>query len=339
MTISIHTFELTLKPMQKYDELRLLAYAKAEGSHRIFKGKNDSDYRNVYVDEALKRFGIKVEFHELFWLDQNAIKVIVNPSKVLGGDDIPKLWKPTSRNIKTLLKRLKAHIKDYFDSKCKLNDFELSRVDLTANVDVGSRDMVSNYIKIMHSLGKVKGYSPKYKKTNKRIDKSLSFDLKSKARCIEFSVYDKEAQSGRKEAKGILRIEIRLINIKIKEGNTAEQIMELSSRSRKIFMNHFQCVVPRGDYYTKKQAVALIEDKISTMVSDIRARKNILAKMKELIELIPVKKSLYLAQKTMDYREKERLLSAFAELNVSPITISKNMKIKHLKSLYSFLDK
>ena len=75
------------------------------------------------------------------------------------------VWKPTDRNIKALLRKLKAQIKDYFDSEYKLNDFKLTRIDYTVNIDIGCRKNVSDYIKILHSMGKVKGFVPKYKKS------------------------------------------------------------------------------------------------------------------------------------------------------------------------------
>lgn len=338
MIFSPHTFELSINLSQvKYDALRSLAYVKSEGSHRIFKTDNKSDYCTVHVDEALSSCGIKVEYHDNF--SRYRIKFIVNPSKVLGGDDVPKLWKPTDRNIKVLIRTLKAHIKDYFESEYMLNDFSLTRIDFTANVDVGNRENVSNYIKVLYNLGRVKGFAPKYKKSDKRIDRTLSFDLKGKSRNIEFSAYDKEAQSKKKAAKGILRIEIRLMKVEVKnESDIAKQIKQLSKRSKEIFMNFFQMVVPRGDYYCRKQVAILIEDNIAKIVTDKRARENMLGKMNELLELIPIKKSLYLAQKAMNYRHIDRVMETFAELNVSPVTLSKNMKMKHLKSLYSYME-
>ena len=99
MIYSPHTFELSIYPMEfKYEELRSTAYAKAEGSHRIIKLTDKTGYYNVHVDEALVSSGIRIEYHDKFI--RRSIRLIVNPSKVLGGDDIPKLWKPTDRNIK-----------------------------------------------------------------------------------------------------------------------------------------------------------------------------------------------------------------------------------------------
>jgi len=325
MIISPHTFELSLRLNDReHETLRAEAYVKAENSHRMYEDKRLA-YWNIHVDETLAPNGIRIEYHDSFLY--NIIKFIVNPSKLLGGDDIPKLWKPTDRNIKALLKRLKVHIKAYFDGKFKLNDFAITRIDYTANINVGSRKNVSDYIKILHGLGRVKGFAPKYKKSNKRIDKALSFDLKSKSLCAEFSAYDKEAQSGKAAARGILRVEIRLMKVAVKGGSVSEQIKGLAKLSTETFMDFFQRVVPRGDYYTKKQAVTLIEDGIAAIVPNKRERNNTLERMKALLELIPTKKSLHLAQKELNYRHISRLMEAFAELNVSPVTIPKSVKL------------
>lgn len=339
MIISPHTFELSLDLLQpKYEELRDAAYENAKGNHQMGKSNSKSgDYCTVHIDKALASRGVTVEYHESFL--QHSVKLIVNPSKVLGGDDIPKLWKPTHRNIKALIRELKVYIKDYFRSEYKLNDFKPTRFDFTANIDVGSRENVSNYIKILYNMGKIKGFAPKYLKTNKKINKKYSFDLKSKSIGAEFSAYDKEAQSNLKAAKGILRIEIRLLKVKAKGGKTSEYIKELSKASREIFMDFFQRIIPRGDYYTKKQAVAIIEDKMVALVSNKRERDNTLSRMKSLMELIPKKKSIRLAQKALGYRDIERIMTSFARCNVSPVTIPKSMKLKHLDSLYSYFEK
>lgn len=60
-------------------------------------------------------------------------------------------------------------------------------------------------------------------------------------------------------------------------------------------------------------------------------------KMLRLLALIPEKKSLYLAQKAMNCRNTEKVMVAFAKINLSPVTISKQHDMKHLKSLYEYL--
>lgn len=108
-----------------------------------------------------------------------------------------------------------------------------------------------------------------------------------------------------------------------------QYLYSLAANSRDIFLDTFTHVVPCGDYYKKKEAVKLIEDNIS--------QKKHREKMLRLIELIPKKRSLYLAQKEMNDRNIDKIMEMFAELNVSPVTISKRHNINFLKNLYSYL--
>jgi len=238
-----------------------------------------------------------------------------------------------------MLRKLNGHIEDYFDSKYSLNDFKLTRIDFTVNIDVGDRKNVSAYIKVLHNIGKVKGFSPKYGKYVDRIDPDLSFDLEGNSNGVEFAAYDKEAEAKREkakreEAKGILRVEVRIKNSKAirrytKETVTSKQLKSLVFDSKDIFLETFTSIVPFGDYYKKKEAVKIIEE-------NIPKRKH-REKMLRLIELIPEKKSLYLAQKEMNDRNIDRVMEMFINLYLSPVTISKRHKMKTMKSLYWYL--
>ena len=59
--------------------------------------------------------------------------------------------------------------------------------------------------------------------------------------------------------------------------------------------------------------------------------------MLRLLELIPAKKSLYLAVKEMGDRNIYKVAEAFEGINVSPVTISKRHDIKKLDSLYNYM--
>ena len=208
MIYSPHTFEITLNlDTDKFKKLLDKRYGKAKGSNQLYH-KNDK-----YYDHALTDHGIKIFYDDSIY--KKKIKFVVNPTRMLGGNDIKKLWKPNEDNISKLLRKLKRHIEDYFDSKYKLNDFKLTRIDFTVNIDVGDRKNVSAYIKILHNIGKVKGFAPKYNKNDERIDPDLSFDLEGNSNGVEFTAYDKEAevkQNGKEltqfkqeEAKGMYK--------------------------------------------------------------------------------------------------------------------------------------
>ncbi|MBB5335631.1 hypothetical protein [Pectinatus brassicae] len=327
MIYAPHTFELSLiLNTSDFGKWKNNAYKNAEGNYRLYR-KN-----NIIRDDAFKDKGVKIEYHDNTF--KKKIKLIVNPTKLLGGNDIKKLWKPNNGNILELLRKVKIYVKAYFDAEYKLGDFKLTRIDFTVNINVGDKKSVSAYIKVLHNIGKVKGFKPKYDKNDKKIDNDLSFDLDGNSNGIEFTAYDKEAASEKKEAKGILRAEVRLKKQKAickytDETATAKQIKQLAKNSEKIFLEIFSHIVPYGNYYKKNKAVQLIEDNISKQKSR--------TKMIQLIELIPKKKSLYLAQKEMNDRNIDKIMIMFAEINVSPVTISKRQKISSLKNLYSYL--
>ena len=88
-------------------------------------------------------------------------------------------------------------------------------------------------------------------------------------------------------------------------------------------------IIPYEGFYKKDKAVDIIWENIK----DNRLRRRML----RLVALIPEKKSLYLAQKAMNYRNIEKVMEAFAEINVSPVTISKRQDVQYLKNIYRYL--
>jgi len=327
MIYSPHTFEITLNlDTSRFDKLKARASKKAKRENLLVQDKNkDIDY--TLIDK-----GIKIEYPNDIY--KKRIQFIVNPSKLLGGDDVKKLWKPNADKITRLLHKLEKSIDNYFDSKYSLNDFNLTRIDFTVNIELESREYVLAYIKVLRNIGKVKCFSPKYDKNDPDIEKELSFDLKGNSNGVEFTAYDKEAQSKRKEAKGILRVEVRLTKPKTirkyaEEATTSKQIMSLAANSSHIFLDTFSHVVPRGDYFKMKDAVKLVKNNIH--------KKKHREKMLRLIKLIPTKKSLYLAQKGMNDRNIDKVMEMFKELNLSPVTLSKRHSMNYLESLYVYL--
>ena len=346
--ISIHTFELTLETNAKnFNYLLSSAYKMAKkDKHRLGHSTRHTS-NDVRVDDALASKGIMVEYHNHEF--RKTIRLRVNPSEVLGGSDL-KLWKPSTHNVEELIEKLNEHIDDYFNSNYTLDDLILSRAELTANLDVGKKN-VPAYINLMHKIGRVKGFSAKYGKPDYAIGgikKEHSFDLESKTNGIAFTLYDKAADlrdKGKKEkakkAEGILRAEVRLKKRKAVQAamrefdnpdylTTEEQIALVSKNCRQIFLDTFAAIVPYGDFYKLKEAEQLIN------ISDLKTKRK--DKMMKVLKLVPRKKSLYLAFKEAKVRDKYEMLRWFAQLNVSPITISKREGLKHLKNLYDYLE-
>ena len=345
--ISIHTCEFTLQTnYKKFNYLLSSAYKKAKKHHRL---GNSTKYKsgNVKVDEALGSKGITIEYHNYEY--RKMIKVIANPSKVLGGNDL-KLWKPTSRNIDEFLDLLNEYLEDYFDSEYELNDFLLTRIDFTSNFKVG-KTLVPEYISTMHKLGKVTKFKPKFDKTYYSSHpevKETSFDLIGKTNHIEFTIYDKESDFKNhekpelaKKAKGILRSEVRLSKRPaIKESlseytsytnlTTEEEFTLLALNSYKIFLKWFIYIIPYGHFHTLKNAEKIVSN---SNFSNPKKKK-----MLRLLRLISEKKSLYLAVKELNTRNISEVIKCFEKLDLSPITISKHKKISSLPNLYDYIN-
>ena len=136
------------------------------------------------------------------------------------------------------------------------------------------------------------------------------------------------------ESEGILRVEVRLTKQKAIRDyaditDVRKQIEILSEHREEIFMDIFARIIPFGDYYKKDKAVEIIRRE----VEDSTLRR----KMLRLVALIPEKKSLYLAQKSMECRNIEKVMDAFARINLSPVTISKRKNIRYLENIYEYL--
>ena len=247
-----------------------------------------------------------------------------------------------------LIHKLDRCVHNYFGLKYSLNDFNLKRMILMADIDVSSREKVSAYIKVLQRIGKVKGFSPL---NYDCLDDGIGFCLDGNSNGIQFLIYDlmgllisqhrktgtnhKKLKHVMKKSEGVLRVEVRLTQQKTvrhytNEIDTSKQLADILENSREIFLAAFVRVVPFGAFHKKDTAIKFIQKEVQDMT--LRRR------MLRLMALIPEKKSLLLAQKALSYRRIDDVMETFAKINVSPITISKRHDVKHLKCLYSYLD-
>ena len=323
------TFELTLiLDTDKFQKVFTRAGNKAEYV--------DDD---KYVDQSLMSKGIIVTYRDKQY--KKKIQLTVNANVILDGDV------PCQDNADKLVSKLEKRINTYFGSNCQLDDFNLSKMYLITDIDVRSRENVSAYIKVLKRIGKVKGFSPS---RDDDISGGIGFSLEGNSNGFAFRIYDlkgwlkeklKEADSWRKPLKemidkpgNILRADVRLMKSQAFRACTdrcvaSEQIADLCSKGQKIFLDVFKWIVPFGDFYKKGEAV----DLICKQVSDLKTRRRML----RIVALLPEKKSLLLAQKALNYRRIDEVMSAFAYYEVAPVTISKRHDIKKLDNLYKYL--
>ena len=249
-------------------------------------------------------------------------------------------------NTDKLLRKLGKRISKYFDHKYKLDDFTLSGVTLTLDIAIGSRERVFDYLKVLQRVGKVKGFSPV---SYNCFDSKASFCLSGNSNAIDFLLYDleqsltdqlqdsgmghKKIKSVSSHTQGILRAEVKLtkpkaVRVYTNAEDTAGQIVELMKDRQQIFLDAFARIVPFGAFYTMTAAVEIVRSE----VKDSTMRR----KMLRLLTLIPEKRSLHLAQKAANCRDIDKVMEAFARIDLSPVTIAKRHGIKHLENLYSF---
>lgn len=300
--------------------------------------KNDylDENGKEYIDRSLESKGIVVTYRDSQY--KKKVKLSVN-SKLLLDCDNPEPDK--------IARKLEKRIGEYFDHKYQIEDFTLSGMILSKDIDVHNQENVLAYLKVLQRIGKVKGFSPSSYDCFDDID---SFCLDGNSNGIDFLLYDlesyvekrhREARDGRKklkrmlkESEGILRAEVRLTKPKAIRDYTdavevGGQIVALLEKCQDIFLDIFTRIIPFGDFYKKGKAEEIIWQEIM----DNRLKRRML----RLVTLIPEKKSLYLAQKATNCRNMEKVMKSFAKINISPVTISKRQDVKYLENLYTYI--
>ncbi|GHV13457.1 hypothetical protein FACS1894219_08290 [Clostridia bacterium] len=311
----------------------------ADKFEKIFsRACNSAEYsdEDEYVDKSMLNKGITVFYRDSQY--KKKIKLAVNPAWLLDSNEA---------NPDKLIRKLEKRIDDYFNSKYQLNDFKLTGMHISTDIDVRDREKVAAYMKVLQRVGKVKGFSPP---SEHRIDDDISFCLDGNSNGIEFAAYDlerlmkeqtgdtdydrKQLKAITKKAEGLIRANVRLTKPKAiraytDEPGTAGQIADLSDKSKNIFLDTFMRVVPFGNFHKKDEAVEIIRREVT---DNILKRK-----MLRLLELIPEKKSLLLAQKALNYRDIDFVMATFGTIKLSPVTISKRHDVRKLDNLYKYM--
>lgn len=320
------TFELSMVlDAEHFQEVLAMAYSKSERLQEVEEG---------YIDLSLASKGITVIYRDSQY--KKKVRLLVNPCLVVDDPD----------NADKLVRKVGKRISEYFNHRYQVEDFTLSGANLIADVDVGNRENISAYLKVMRRVGKVKGFAPA---SFDFLDDVDSFCLTGNSNDIDFLLYDlgtaimsqrKNADTGRKalkvvskQVRNILRAEVRLTKPKAIRAytdadNVCGQIVELVKNRQQVFLDTFARVIPYGDFHKKDAAMEIIRREVS---DNIMRRR-----MLRLLALIPEKKSLYLAQKEMNCRNVEKVMEAFTKIGLSPVTVSKRHEVKHLENLYSY---
>jgi len=266
------------------------------------------------------------------------IRLIVTPGVLVNSGDLVALWEPCEKKISKMIRELDDCIERYFANKHKLNDFKLSNIIIAKNTKLESFEKVSAYLGFIINIGRIKGF----KRLSK--NKAIRYELVGVSNGIEFSAFNMELDikqsypnaknKVKKKAVGVLCFEIRLMTQKAickytNKNKTSAMIIELAEKCFEIFANTVIKVIPYGDIYKKNKAVKIVESNLKNTA--------IRRKMLRLLELIPKKKSIYLAQKELGSRYIDEVMAEFYDLKLSPVTLSKRQKLEFLENLYNYL--
>ena len=305
--------------------------------HKLFARALDrnsymEENEEEYIDQSKAEKGMTVIYRDSQY--KKKVRILVDLGVV------PKDDHDMERSIRKLDKR----VTEYFGFKYRLDDFAISGIVLSADIDVGTHENVVAYLKVLHRIGRVKGFSPS---DYDCFEEGEGFCLDGNSNGIRFRIYDlgsllkrrlqrvdadrKKLKSAIGEARGILRAEVQLTKQRAVRAYTdtadvSGQIAELLMNRQDVFMDTFSHVIPFGDFYKKDKAMEIVRKEVGDAV--------LRRKMLRLLALVPEKKSLLLAQKAMNCRDIDKVMDMFAMINVSPVTISKRHEIKYLKSLY-----
>ena len=138
--------------------------------------------------------GLGIQVHLIANHNDYYIKFIVNLQKVLVADGLVKIINES--NAQEAIEMVNWQLSSWLGDEFEIDRLRLSRVDICSNIDVGSAELVSAYIRQMYRAGATKSYKVYGKKEyGKRFDKVAGFTARSRSGVDELSLYDKERQS------------------------------------------------------------------------------------------------------------------------------------------------
>lgn len=293
--------------------------------HVSDKLKQMSDSGDEFIDTSKISKGMLVRYRDSAY--KKKITLIIDAIKMIGQSEM---------DSEKLKRKLSERIAKYFGHRFTIENFVLSRVAIITDIDVGGRDEVTSYIGVLKRIRQVKGYSPTY---CNMIPDSIGLCLRGNSNGVEFMIYDlerclSEISANSVEYRGTLRSEVHITKQKAiahltSSSDTVLQLSRMVENAGGIFLEVFSRIVPCGDYYKKKQACELVRQKVKD--------KRLSRLMLKLIDLIPEKKSMLLAQKALNSRKVDDVMGEFAKIGVSPVTISKRSNCANLNDILSLI--
>lgn len=334
MHYSVHTFELR-QPLSHEQKYQLLDRFYNEGGYRIFTKGNET------IICKFESQGIRTVIMDNPFRPYIAFQISLNT--LLNGEYVDLI---TYQEASLAIQYSEIMITEWLGEKYIFNELYLCRVDLCVNVDVGSPENVTQYIRQLYKTNMRRSFKIRGLK-NPDINKNAGFTATNEDEGLELAAYNKkhqlEAELGipAQEHENILRIEFRLKKESTIDKFTNnsysndEKIIDLIQRSKNIMLAALPMLLPDGDYYKLNNAIDIVHDRIKSY----RLRDC----MELILRLTADKHGLKSARKAMRKAGVagnliSDAIAAFNDIGVNPVTLKKNAKVKFLPSLYKYLN-
>ncbi len=350
---SIHTLtfraKLTKKNMTSIKE-KLIRFSEKKGAGYFKKiSRNDATYKTINFNIA-SYFGFNMislltitckNLYKYYWMD-----IKVNPRWMFHKDNHPFVYIADKKDLVLCYERIKQFLKKTKIEEIDHNAFYIQRADYCVNIDLGDREHVKEYMRLMK-----KGAYP-YKSERKK-EHSTTGKRKVPTRDsftvytnhFELSVYDKQIQLSRESekysedeirvAEGIIRIELRVKRRKIrydgkKRGynDTLQLLSHADEIAKDNIPKYLKMVYGRGRFVKLKKA--------KQIVNASRYKNKTKEKLIEILDR--VSKSNLQNVKVLYDDDFSKYLKKFNELEISPITIEKRSKIEEFPGILYLIE-
>lgn len=342
MQYSVHTIELRKKLYNLLDtfDARNRLYEKASGHYKCYR---DPEVPGDHISEIFKGKGIRVRLRETQYNGYMFFSVSLND--LLGLGDKVELIDP--QNLQAALERADEMLIGEFGEAYSIERLDLTRVDQCINLDIGSSEYVSEYIKLLNCSQMKKGYkiatsdSPEFEFEN-------GCTFWNKNEWLALSFYDKKKEREQKKceadvADGILRVELRLLNKKVVNLHSApyysnaRKIECFVNSSKNDILDIARLLLLDADYYTIRKACDIVKKSVKKPKRQER--------MIELLRLARKYSSVRKAKELLMKRHPklrhdyyDLMMEDFQRIGVNVVTLPKGSKFKHLPSLFRYLE-
>ena len=152
-----------------------------EKFHKVFDKVRDhmeslEKIGDEYIDHSLDSEGMTITYRSSQY--RKKIKILVSSGAC-------SKW--SIADPEKFIRKLDKRIKEYFGFKYKLNDFNLSGMTVVADINVGNSKMVTEYLKVLKRIGRVKRFSTV---SYECFDNNSSFCMEGNSNGIDFLLYD-----------------------------------------------------------------------------------------------------------------------------------------------------